>query len=87
MLLQVCHLMQEINIQNSRYRKKKKAEILYVLLLNYTSSDMSCDDLACKIRELRGENTILISAYELEGNMVTNLKQKKNYIVVDSIRS
>lgn len=49
---------------------------------------MSCDDLACKIRELRGKNTILICAYELEGNMVTNLKQKKkNYIVVDSIRS
>jgi hypothetical protein len=47
---------------------------------------MSGDDLAGKIRELRGENTILISAYELEGNMVTNLKQKKNYIVVDSIR-
>jgi hypothetical protein len=48
---------------------------------------MSGDDLACKIRELRGENTILISAYELEGNMVTNLKQKKkNCIVVDSSR-
>jgi hypothetical protein len=49
---------------------------------------MSGDDLACKIRESRGENTILISAYELEGNMVTNLKQKKknNCIVVDSIR-
>jgi hypothetical protein len=47
---------------------------------------MSGDDLACKIRELRGENTILISAYELEGNMVTNLRQKKNCIVVDSIR-
>jgi hypothetical protein len=49
---------------------------------------MSGDDLACKIREVRGENTILISAYELEGNMVTNLKQKKknNCIVVDSIR-
>ena len=55
--------------------------------MNYTLSDMSCDDLAYKIRELRGENTILISAYELEGNMVTNSKQKKNYIVVDSIRS
>jgi hypothetical protein len=49
---------------------------------------MSGDDLAGKIRELRDENTILISAYELEGNMVTNLKQKKkNCIVVfDSIR-
>ena len=47
---------------------------------------MSGDDLTCKIRELRGENTILISAYELEGNIVTNLKQKKNCIVVDSNR-
>lgn len=48
---------------------------------------MSGDDLACKIRELRGENTILVSAYDREGNMVTNLKQKKkNCIVVDSIR-
>ena len=54
--------------------------------MNYRLSDMSGDDLACKIRELRGENTILISAYELKGNMVTNLKQKKNCIVVDSIR-
>jgi hypothetical protein len=77
----------EMSIQNSRYREKKRAEKLYVLLLNYRLSDMSCDYLACKIRELRGENTILISAYELEGNMVTNLKHKKNYIVVDSIRS
>jgi hypothetical protein len=58
--------------------RKKRAEKLYVLLLNYRLSDMSCDYLACKIRELRGENTILISAYELEGNMVTNLKHKKN---------
>ena len=54
-------------------------------LLNYRLGDMSGDDLACKIRELSGENTILVSAYDLGGNMVTNLKQK-NCIVVDSIR-
>ena len=54
--------------------------------MNYKLGDMSGDDLACKIRELRGENTILVSAYDLGGNMVTNLKQKKNCIVVDSIR-
>lgn len=48
--------------------------------MNYRLGDMSVDDLACKIRELRGENTILVSAYDLGGNMVTNL------IVVDSIR-
>ena len=55
--------------------------------MNYRLGGMSGDDLACKIRELRGENTILVSAYDREGNMVTNLKQKKrNCIVVDSIR-
>ena len=55
--------------------------------MNYRLGNMSGDDLACKIRELRGENTILVSAYDLGGNMVTNLKQKKkNCIVVDSIR-
>ena len=54
--------------------------------MNYRLGAMSGDDLACKIRELRGENTILVSAYDLGGNMVTNLKQKKNCIVVDSIR-
>jgi hypothetical protein len=46
---------------------------------------MSDDDLACKIRELCCENTIQISTYELEDNIVTNLKQKK-CIVVDTIR-
>jgi hypothetical protein len=35
---------------------------------------MSGDNLACKIRELRDENTILKSAYELEDNMVAILK-------------
>ena len=46
---------------------------------------MSGDDLACKIRELSCENIIQISTYELEDNIVTNLKQKK-CIVVDTIR-
>jgi hypothetical protein len=46
---------------------------------------LSDDHLHCKIRELNTANTILISAYELEDNMVTNLKQK-NCIVVDTIQ-
>lgn len=46
---------------------------------------MLSDDPACKIREINGINTILISAYELEDNIVTNLKQK-NCIVVEFIQ-
>jgi len=46
---------------------------------------MLSHDLACKMRELNGANIILISAYELEVNIFTNLKQK-NCIVVDIIQ-
>jgi hypothetical protein len=48
---------------------------------------MSGDDLAGKIRELRGENTILISAYELEGNMVTNLSRRRTVLLLTLIES
>ena len=42
--------------------------------MDYILGYMSGDNLACKIRELRDENTILKSAYELEDNMAANLK-------------
>lgn len=85
MLLQVCHLMHDINIKNSKQRKNCRK--IYVELLDYMSGYMSGDNLACKIRELSDENTILKSAYEVEDNMVVNLKQKnKDCIVVDIIR-
>ena len=84
MLLQVCHLMQDMNIQNSRQRVKRMQKI-YVVLFDYRLGDMLSDDLVCKIRELNGANIILLSAYELEDNIVTNLKQK-NGIVVDIVQ-
>jgi response regulator RpfG family c-di-GMP phosphodiesterase len=84
MLLQVCHLMQDMNIQNSRQRVKRMQKI-YVVLFDYRLCDMLSDDLVYKIRELNGANIILISAYELEVNIVTNLKQK-NCIVVDIVQ-
>jgi response regulator RpfG family c-di-GMP phosphodiesterase len=77
---------------NARYEyakfqaeSKKECRKIYVLLFDYRLGDMLSDDLACKIRELNDANTILISAYELEDNIVTNLKQK-NCIVVDIIQ-
>jgi hypothetical protein len=70
-LLQVCRLIHDMSIQNFKERKCRK---IYVLLLDYILGYMSGDNLACKIRELRDENTILKSAYELEDNMVANLK-------------
>ncbi len=58
----------------SKIQAEKKCSKIYVLLLDYMLGNMSGDNLACKIRELRDENTILKSAYELEDNMVANLK-------------
>jgi DNA-binding response OmpR family regulator len=58
---------------------------IYVVLFDYRLGDMLSDDLVCKIRELNGANIILLSAYELEDNIVTNLKQK-NCIVVDIVQ-
>ena len=77
---------------NARYEypkfqaeRKKECRKIYVLLFNYRLGDMLSDDLVCKIRELNGANIILLSAYELEDNIVTNLKQK-NCIVVDIVQ-
>jgi DNA-binding response OmpR family regulator len=70
----------------SKIQAEKKCRKIYVLLLDYMLGNMSGDNLACKIRELSDEITILKSAYEVEDNMVAKLKQKKeNCIVVDII--
>lgn len=48
----------------------------YILgdMLGYILGDMLGDNLVYKIRESSDENIILKSAYELEDNMVANLK-------------
>ena len=45
-----------------------------VLLLDYRLGDTTGDDVACKIRDLDGTKTILISAYEIERGKVDELK-------------
>lgn len=45
-----------------------------VLLLDYRLGDTTGDDVACKIRDLDGTKTILISAYDIERRKVDELK-------------
>jgi DNA-binding response OmpR family regulator len=45
-----------------------------VVLLDYRLGDGMGDDIACKLRELDGAKTILISAYDLERKKVDELK-------------
>ena len=63
--------------------EKNKGNKVDVLLLDYRLGDMTGDDVACKIRELDGTNTILISAYEIEKEVISRLKEKN--CIVDTI--
>jgi CheY-like chemotaxis protein len=51
--------------------------------LDYKLGDMTGEDVACKIRELDGTNTILISAYEIEKEVISQLKRKG--CIVDTV--
>lgn len=53
---------------------------IHVLLLDYKLGDMLGDIVACKISELNGVKTLLISAYDLDQGMVNDLI-KRNCIV------
>jgi len=55
-----------------------------VLLLDYKLGDMLGDIVACKISELNGVKTLLISAYDLDAKMVTDLVARR--CIVDTIR-
>ena len=57
---------------------------IHVLLLDYKLGDMLGDIVACKISELNGVKTLLISAYDLDEKMVKDLVAKR--CIVGTIR-
>jgi CheY-like chemotaxis protein len=62
--------------------ERHKGKKVDVLLLDYKLGDMLGDIVACKIHELNGVKTILISAYELEQAMVSQLIERRCIIGV-----
>jgi DNA-binding response OmpR family regulator len=54
--------------------ERNKGNEIGVLLLDYRLGDMTGDDVACKIRKHNGTNTILMSAFELEKEVISKLK-------------
>ncbi len=50
------------------------------MLLDYRLGDMQGDTVAKKVKELNDVKIIMISAYELDGNIVEELKRSR-YIV------
>jgi CheY-like chemotaxis protein len=62
--------------------EKHKGKKIDVLLLDYKLGDMLGDIVACKIHELNGVKTFLISAYELEQAVVSHLMERRCIIGV-----
>jgi CheY-like chemotaxis protein len=62
--------------------EKHKGKKIDVLLLDYKLGDMLGDIVACKIHELNGVKTFLISAYELEQALVSHLMERRCIIGV-----
>jgi CheY-like chemotaxis protein len=59
--------------------EKNRGNRIHLLLLDYKLSDMLGDSVARKIKEYNGVKIILISAYDLDGDFIEELK-KNNYI-------
>jgi CheY-like chemotaxis protein len=57
--------------------EKQKGKKIDALLLDYKLGDMLGDIVACKIHELNGVKTFLISAYELEQAVVSHLMETR----------
>ena len=57
--------------------EKHKGKKVDLLLLDYKLGDMTGDIVACKIHELNGVKTILISAYELQQTMINQLVERR----------
>jgi CheY-like chemotaxis protein len=62
--------------------ERHKGNKVDVLLLDYKLGDMLGDIVACKIHQLNGVKTILISAYELQQTVVTHLIERRCIIGV-----
>ena len=61
---------------------KQKGKKVDVLLLDYKLGHLQGDVVACKIHELNGVKTFLISAYELEQTLINNLIESRCIIGV-----
>lgn len=63
---------------------KLKGKKIHILLLDYRLGDSTGDDIACKIRDLDGTKVIMLSAFELEHEIIQDLK--KNNCIVELLK-
>jgi DNA-binding NtrC family response regulator len=56
--------------------EKNNEKKIHILLLDYKLGDMLDNIVACKISQLNGVKTILISAYDLNEKMVNDLQRR-----------
>jgi CheY-like chemotaxis protein len=58
-------------------QERHKGRKVDVLLLDYKLGDMLGDIVACKIHQLNGVKTVLMTAYELEQALVSHLIEQR----------
>jgi response regulator RpfG family c-di-GMP phosphodiesterase len=57
-------------------QERKNGRKIDLLLLDYRLGDMQGDAVACKIREMDGTRTILITAFEIDEKIMNDLKDR-----------
>jgi response regulator RpfG family c-di-GMP phosphodiesterase len=62
-----------LNLYSQQQRNGRKID---VLLLDYRLGDMLGDKVACKIKEMDGTKTILITAFEIDEKVLEDLKER-----------
>ncbi|MEO9321743.1 MAG: response regulator [Nitrososphaera sp.] len=61
----------------STYKEhQQKGSRVDVLLVDYRLGDMLGDQVACQIKELDGTRTVLITAYDLDDDRISSLKER-----------
>jgi CheY-like chemotaxis protein len=57
--------------------QRKSGNKIDILLLDYRLGDMLGNEVACKIKGLNGTKVVLISAYDLDEQMIKDLEENK----------
>lgn len=59
----------------SYFQRKQDGQTVHVILVDFKLGDMTGDEVARKIKLLNGTKIVLISAYDIDDNVVNALKE------------
>lgn len=78
-VIAVCSGKECIETYNHEKQDGRKID---VLLLDYRLGDMLGDEVARQIREMDGTKVVIVSAYDLDEDMIRDLKQARCIVAI-----